>query len=315
MTGPVRRQLGGTELRVYPLCLGGNVFGWTADAPTSESVLDAYVAAGGNFIDTADYYPAWVPGNVGGESETIIGDWMRKRGNRESLVVATKVAMLDGVKGLSAKSIRTGCENSLRRLGVDTIDLYYAHQDDMTVPMEETLGAFDSLVREGKVRYLGASNFSTARLSQALDTSASAGLASYSVLQNHYNLVQRGDYEGPLRDVVARHGMVSVPYFSLAKGFLTGKYRDGVSVESVRAQGASAYLDDRGRRVLAALDAVAARHDASVAAVALAWLAAQPTVAAPIASARTVEQLRDIVDFPNVPLDADDIATLSVASL
>lgn len=300
---------------MYPLCLGGNVFGWTADAPTSESVLDAYVAAGGNFIDTADYYPAWVPGNVGGESETIIGDWMRKRGNRESLVVATKVAMLDGVKGLSAKSIRTGCENSLRRLGVDTIDLYYAHQDDPTVPMEETLGAFDSLVREGKVRYLGASNFTTERLSQALDTSERAGLASYSVLQNHYNLVHRGDYEGSLRDVVARHGMVSVPYFSLAKGFLTGKYRDGVTVQSVRAQGASAYLDDRGRRVLAALDAMAARHGSTVAAVALAWLAAQPTVAAPIASARNVDQLRDIVDFPNITLGADDVATLSAASL
>ena len=300
---------------MYPLCLGGNVFGWTADAPTSEAVLDAYVAAGGNFIDTADYYPAWVPGNVGGESETIIGDWMRKRGNRESLVVATKVAMLDGVKGLSAKSIRTGCENSLRRLGVDTIDLYYAHQDDPTVPMEETLGAFDLLVREGKVRYLGASNFTTERLSQALDTSERAGLVSYSVLQNHYNLVHRGDYEGSLRDVVARHGMVSVPYFSLAKGFLTGKYRDGVTVQSVRAQGASAYLDDRGRRVLAALDAVAARHGSTVAAVALAWLAAQPTVAAPIASARNVDQLRDIVDFPNITLGADDVAALSAASL
>ena len=300
---------------MYPLCLGGNVFGWTADAPTSESVLDAYVAAGGNFIDTADYYPAWVPGNVGGESETIIGDWMRKRGNRESLVVATKVAMLDGVKGLSAKSIRTGCENSLRRLGVDTIDLYYAHQDDPTVPMEETLGAFDLLVREGKVRYLGASNFTTERLSQALDTSERAGLASYSVLQNHYNLVHRGDYEGSLRDVVARHDLVSVPYFSLAKGFLTGKYRDGVTVQSVRAQGASAYLDDRGRRVLAALDVVAARHGSTVAAVALAWLAAQPTVAAPIASARNDDQLRDIVDFPNITLGADDVATLSAASL
>jgi len=314
MTQPVRRRLGGTDLHVYPLCLGGNVFGWTADAPTSESVLDAYVAAGGNFIDTADYYPAWVPGNVGGESETIIGGWMRKRGNRGSLVVATKVAMLDGVKGLSARSIRTGCENSLRRLGVETIDLYYAHQDDPTVPMEETLGAFDALVREGKVRYLGASNFTAERLTQALETSERAGLAAYSVLQNHYNLVQRGDYEGPLRDVVERHGLVSVPYFSLAKGFLTGKYRDGVAVESVRAQGASAYLDDRGRRVLGVLDAVAARHGTSVASVALAWLAAQPTVAAPIASARTVDQLRDIADFPQVALSADEIAALSTAS-
>jgi aryl-alcohol dehydrogenase-like predicted oxidoreductase len=295
--------------------LGGNVFGWTADASASHDVLDAYAAAGGNFIDTADYYPAWVPGNVGGESETIIGDWMRKRGNRNAMVVATKVAMLDGVKGLSAKSIRTGCENSLRRLGVDTIDLYYAHQDDPTVAMEETLGAFDALVREGKVRYLGASNFSTERLTQALETSERAGVAGYSVLQNHYNLVHRGDYEGSLRDVVAGHGMVSVPYFSLAKGFLTGKYRDGVAVESVRAQGASAYLDDRGRRVLAALDTIAARHGATVAAVALAWLAAQPTVAAPIASARTVDQLRDIVDFPHLALSSDDVAALSAASV
>lgn len=314
MNEPARRRLGGTDLHVYPLCLGGNVFGWTADAPTSESVLDAYVAAGGNFLDTADYYPAWVPGNVGGESETIIGEWMRKRGNRDSLVVATKVAMLDGVKGLSAKSIRTGCDNSLRRLGVDTIDLYYAHQDDPTVPMEETLGAFDSLVREGKVRHLGASNFTAERLTQALEMSARNGLAAYSVLQNHYNLVQRGDYEGPLRDVVARHGLVSVPYFSLAKGFLTGKYRDGVAVESVRAQGASAYLDDRGRGVLGVLDAVAARHGASVASVALAWLAAQPTVAAPIASARTVDQLRDIADFPQLALSVDEIEALSTAS-
>ena len=314
MTVPVRRTLGRTDLQVSPLCLGGNVFGWTADASASEAVLDAYVAGGGNFIDTADYYPAWVPGNVGGESETIIGDWMRKCGNRNSLVIATKVAMLDGVKGLSAKSIRTGCENSLRRLGVDTIDLYYAHQDDPTVPMEETLGAFDALVREGKVRHLGASNFSTERLTQALELSARGGLAAYAVLQNHYNLVHRGDYEGPLRDAVAAHGMVSVPYFSLAKGFLTGKYRDGVAVESVRAQGALAYLDDRGRRVLAVLDEVAARHRATVAAVALAWLAAQPTVAAPIASARTVDQLRDIVEFPQVTLGSDDIEALSTAS-
>jgi aryl-alcohol dehydrogenase-like predicted oxidoreductase len=315
MSAAPRRQLGSTDLRVYPLCLGGNVFGWTADASASHDVLDAYAAAGGNFIDTADYYPAWVPGNVGGESETIIGDWMRKRGNRNAMVVATKVAMLDGVKGLSAKSIRTGCENSLRRLGVDTIDLYYAHQDDPTVAMEETLGAFDALVREGKVRYLGASNFTTERLTQALETSERAGLAGYSVLQNHYNLVHRGDYEGSLRDVVARHGMVSVPYFSLAKGFLTGKYRDGVAVESARAQGASAYLDDRGRRVLAALDTVAARHGATVAAVALAWLAAQPTVAAPIASARTVDQLRDIADFPHLALSSDDITALGAASV
>lgn len=310
----MNRQLGATDLRVYPLCLGGNVFGWTADAETSESVLDAYAAAGGNFIDTADYYPAWVPGNRGGESEEIIGEWMRKRGNRASVVIATKVAMLEGVKGLSANSIRTGCENSLRRLGVDTIDLYYAHQDDPSVPMEETLAAFDALVREGKVRYIAASNFSAERITEALALSEREGFAKYVALQNHYNLVHRSEYEAALRDVVAHNGLVSVPYFSLAKGFLTGKYRDGVAVDGPRAQGASAYLNDRGRSVLAALDSLAAQHDSTVAAVALAWLAAQPTVVAPIASARNVEQLRDIVDFPRLSLSAADVDLLDAAS-
>ncbi|MFI6796410.1 aldo/keto reductase [Streptosporangium canum] len=303
-----------SELNLFPLCLGGNVFGWTADRDASFAVLDAYVEAGGNFVDTADVYSEWVPGHPGGESETIIGEWMAARGNRDQIVVATKVGSLASRPGLSAANIRAAAEDSLRRLRTDHIDLYWAHIDDAETPLEETLDAFDSLIREGKVRNIGASNYGPERLAEALAISDRNGLARYGVLQQPYNLVER-DYEGPLRDVVAAEGLTSTPYFGLARGFLTGKYRPGVEVDSPRAGQASAYLKtERGPRVLEALDKVAAAHDVAPAAVALAWLAAQPTVAAPIASARDVEQLRPLLAVAGLTLGEDELAMLDVAS-
>ncbi|WP_031164206.1 aldo/keto reductase [Streptosporangium roseum] len=303
-----------SELNLFPLCLGGNVFGWTADRDASFAVLDAYVEAGGNFVDTADSYSQWVPGHPGGESETIIGEWMAARGNRDRIVVATKVGSLASRPGLSAANIRAAAEDSLRRLRTDHIDLYWAHIDDAGTPLEETLGAFDSLIREGKVRNIGASNYGPERLAEALAISDRNGLARYGVLQQPYNLVER-DYEGPLRDVVIAEGLTSTPYHGLARGFLTGKYRPGVEVDSPRAGQASAYLKtERGPRVLEALDKVAAAHDVAPAAVALAWLAAQPTVAAPIASARDVEQLRPLLAVAGLTLGEDELAMLDVAS-
>ncbi|ACZ89037.1 aldo/keto reductase [Streptosporangium roseum] len=303
-----------SELNLFPLCLGGNVFGWTADRDASFAVLDAYVEAGGNFVDTADVYSDWVPGHSGGESETIIGEWMASRGNRDQIVIATKVGSLASRPGLSAANIRAAAEDSLRRLGTDHIDLYWAHIDDAGTPLEETLGAFDSLISEGKVRNIGASNYGPERLAEALAISDRDGLARYGVLQQSYNLVER-DYEGPLRDVVAAEGLTSTPYFGLARGFLTGKYQPGVEVDSPRAGRASAYLEtERGPRVLEALDKVAAAHDVAPAAVALAWLAAQPTVAAPIASARNVEQLRPLLAVAGLTLSEDELAMLDVAS-
>ncbi|MEU7526184.1 aldo/keto reductase [Saccharothrix sp. NPDC042600] len=306
-------NLGTSDLDVSRLALGGNVFGWTADEESSFAVLDAYTAAGGNFVDTADVYSAWAPGHSGGESESVVGRWLASRGNRDSVVVATKVGMLDGLDNLKAATIQTAAENSLRRLGVDHIDLYYAHQDDLETPQEETLAAFDALVRSGKVRHIAASNFTAERLASALAVSEREGLARYVALQQHYNLVERS-YEGELRAAVEAGGLASAPYWGLAKGFLTGKYRPGVEVESVRAAAASKYLDDRGLRVLAALDEVAAAHDTTVAAVALAWLATQPTVAAPIASARNVDQLNDLLPALDLELKADEVERLSAAS-
>lgn len=302
------------ELNLFPLCLGGNVFGWTADRDASFAVLDAYAEAGGNFVDTADVYPAWVPGNTGGESESIIGEWTALRGNRDRMVVATKVGSLEGRRGLSAANIRRAAEDSLRRLRTDRIDLYWAHVDDPGTPLEETLGAFDALVREGKVRHVGASNHEAARLAEALEVSARAGLVRYEALQQHYNLLERG-YEGALREVVAAGGLVSMPYFGLARGFLTGKYRPGTEVDSPRANAAGAYLTtERGPRVLRALDQVAAGHGVAPATVALAWLAAQPTVATPIASARSAGQLRPLLDLAEVKLGEDDLTLLDEAS-
>jgi aryl-alcohol dehydrogenase-like predicted oxidoreductase len=307
-------RIGSTKLEVFPLALGGNVFGWTADEKTSFAILDAYAAAGGNFVDTADVYSAWVPGNSGGESETIIGRWLSTRGNRGEMVVATKVGMHPKFSGLSPTIIRTALEESLRRLQTDYIDLYFAHQDDENTPLEETLRAFDQLVQNGKVRYVAASNYSAARLQEALSISDRAGLVRYVALQQHYNLVERDKYEGELANVVAREGLSSLPYFALASGFLTGKYQSGAKVASQRVERAGAYLNDKGIKILAVLDEVAAAHDVSAAAVALAWLAAQPTVAVPIASARTPEQLSDLLQVADLKLSKSEIQRLSEVS-
>jgi aryl-alcohol dehydrogenase-like predicted oxidoreductase len=302
-------NLGTTELDVYRLCLGGNVFGWTADEAESFAVLDAYAAAGGNFIDTADTYTR---PNMGA-SETIIGRWMAARGNRDDIVLATKVGS-DG--GLSAANVREHAEGSLRRLQTDRIDLYYAHKDDPATPVAETLRAFDELVREGKVRHIAASNLSGERLRESLDTSWREGLAEYVALQPHYNLVSRDTYEGELAALVAEHGLSALPYAALAAGFLTGKYRPGgPEVDSPRAQGAIKHLDDeRGPKVLEALDAIATDRGVEVATIALAWLAAQPTVAAPIASASTVEQLPALLAVADLKLTEAELQSLTIAS-
>jgi aryl-alcohol dehydrogenase-like predicted oxidoreductase len=310
------RKLGTTDLRVFPLALGGNVFGWTADEDTSCAVLDAYTAAGGNFIDTADVYSAWADGNTGGESETIIGRWLARRGRRDDLVVATKVSQHPDAKGLSRASIRRGVDASLRRLQTDHIDLYYAHYDDPDTPLTETVAALGELVTEGKVRYVAASNYTAGRLEEALEIADAGGLPRYAAIQSHHNLVHRGEYEGALADLAAREGLAAVPYYGLASGFLTGKYRDGSADSgSPRAAGAARYLDDRGRRVLAALDEIAAERGVAVATVSLAWLAAQPTVVAPIASARTVEQLPDLVAAAELELTPGELDRLTTASV
>jgi aryl-alcohol dehydrogenase-like predicted oxidoreductase len=306
--------IGSSDIEVSRLCLGGNVFGWTADRDTSFAVLDAYTAAGGDFVDTADSYLWRAPGNSGGESETIIGEWLAGRGRRDDVVIATKVGSWPRRPGLSAANIAAACDDSLRRLRTDHIDLYYAHRDDPDTPQEETLDAFDALVRAGKVRAVAASNFSAERLRGALEISARDGLASYVALQPHYNLVERGEFETALRPVLEAEGLSCVPYYGLAKGFLTGKYRDGTTVESTRAEGAREYLDDRGRAVLAVLDEIAAGHGVPVAAVALAWLAARATVVAPIASARTVAQLADLLPVLHLELTDDEVRLLSHVS-
>jgi aryl-alcohol dehydrogenase-like predicted oxidoreductase len=306
--------IGSSGIEVSRLCLGANVFGWTADRDTSFAVLDAYTAAGGNFVDTADSYMWRIPGNSGGDSERIIGDWLAGRGRRDDVVIATKVGSWPQRKGLSAGNIAAACDDSLRRLRTDHIDLYYAHRDDPDTAQEETLDAFDALVRAGKVRAVAASNFSAERLRSALEISARDGLASYVALQPHYNLVERAEFETALLPLLAAEGLSCVPYYGLAKGFLTGKYRDGVQVESERAEGAREYLDDRGRAVLAVLDEIAAGHEVPVAAVALAWLAAQPTVVAPIASARTPQQLADLLPVLDLKLTDDELRLLAHVS-
>ena len=294
-------------MEVYGLCLGGNVFGWTADRDASFAVLDAYVEAGGNFIDTADTY---MRPNMG-ISETIIGEWMAARGNRDEVVIATKVGS-DG--GLSAQNIAEHVEGSLARLQTDRIDLYYAHKDDGSVPVEETVRAFDALVREGKIRHVAMSNTTGERLAESLELAQQEGLAPYEWLQPHYNLVERDGYEREFAPVVERFGLAVAPYYSLASGFLTGKYRNGARGDSPRAERASGYLDERGRKVLAALDEIAAAHDVPVAAVAIAWLRAKPGVVAPIASARTPEQLQAVLGGVDLRLGADEVARLDEAS-
>jgi aryl-alcohol dehydrogenase-like predicted oxidoreductase len=301
--------LGRTDLDVFALCLGGNVFGWTADEDQSRSVLDAYVAAGGNFVDTANSYLV-----EHGRSETIIGRWLADRGNRDEIVVATKVGGGRGaVRSLSAETIEREARASLERLQTDRIDLYYAHFDDEATPLEESLRAFDALVRNGTVRHLGASNYAPQRLTAALELQRELGLAEFTVLQPHYNLVER-DFERTLLPVAEERDLAVLPYFALAKGFLTGKYRPGgEAVQSERAEGARAYLDKGGATVLEALDEVAAAHDATVAAVALAWLRVQPRVVAPIASARTTEQLEQILPAATLELTPAEIERLASA--
>jgi aryl-alcohol dehydrogenase (NADP+) len=309
------RSVASTDLSVFPLCLGGNIFGWTIDEAQSFAVLDAYAAAGGNFLDTADSYSAWVPGNGGGESETIIGNWMAARGNRDDIVVATKVGKSPGVEGLGPATIRRAAEASLARLRTDRIDLYYAHLDDESTPLDETLGAFDELIREGKVRHIAASNYTAPRLAEALDLARGGDLPSYVAIQPHYNLVHREEYEGALAELCAREGVGCVPYLALASGFLTGKYRIGAAdTGSPRAATARGYLDERGLAVLAVLDDLAATHATTLAAVALAWLAAQPTVAAPIASARTPEQLAELLPMATLELAEGELRRLAEAS-
>ena len=298
-----------TSLNVYPLCLGGNVFGFSADVKNSEAVLDYYFDNGGNFVDTADMYSQWAPGHVGGESETIIGNWMKRRANRNKMIIASKVAKLDTRPGLKPANIIAACDDSLRRLQTDYIDLYYAHQDDPDTPIEETLKTFDSLVKSGKVRYIAASNFTPARLQESLDISKANGLASYVACQDQYNLMDR-DYEKNLWDTVAKNGLSEIPFYGLARGFLTGKYRPGVTVESVRANGvANSYANERGWALLEKLDRIARSHNTTVSAVSLAWLRQQPTVSAPIASATKLEQIQEIM--PIVTLASSDLELLT----
>ena len=309
-----QRKLGQSPLAVTPLCLGGNVFGWTADEPTSFAVLDAFVAHGGNAIDTADAYSYWVPGHHGGESEIVIGRWLKQRGRRDDVIIATKVGMWEKRKGLSRDNIIAGCEDSLRRLGVEAIDLYWLHRDDEQTPPAEYLGALDTLVRAGKVRAVGASNFSVARLTSSLGESKRRSLVSFVAQQPEYSLMNR-DIEKELMPLCAREGVGILPYFPLASGFLTGKYRTNADkTKSVRGSGAVKYLDGKGKPVLAALDAVAARHGATCAQVALAWVMAKPAIAAPIASATSVAQVTELMGALELKLTAADVAELDKAS-
>ena len=312
------RNLGGSGLRVAPLCLGGNVFGWTADEAASFAVLDALIDAGLNFVDTADVYSVWVPGHRGGESETVIGNWLQRRGRREDIVIATKVGMqmAPDRKGLSAAYIAQSVEDSLRRLRTDHIDLYFSHSDDSTVPLEETLGAYQKLIAAGKVRAIGASNYTAVRFAQALEVSRKGALPRYEVLQPLYNLYARSDYETELEPLCVKHHVGVVSYFALASGFLTGKYRTAAdAAKSARGKGiVEKYLNARGLKILAALDDVAKRRRSSQASVALAWQIARPSVTAPIASATSVEQLSELVAATRLDLDKSDIEQLNAAS-
>ena len=312
------RNLGRSGIRVGPLALGGNVFGWTADEAASFRVLDAFVDAGLTLIDTADCYSSWAPGNKGGESETIIGRWLKRSGKRDRVVVATKVGWeMPGRpqrKDLSPAWIREEVENSLRRLQVDVIDLYQSHHDDLETPQEETLAAHAELIKAGKVRAIGASNFSAERLASALKLSAEKGLPRYETMQPHYNLYERSHYEGPLEDLCRREGIGVITYFSLASGFLTGKYRSEADLsKSARGGGMKDRLNPRGLRILDALDRVAQAHGVRPATVALAWLIARPGITAPIASATSPEQLDDQVAATRLTLAADEIRLLDEA--
>jgi aryl-alcohol dehydrogenase-like predicted oxidoreductase len=284
-----------TDLVVHELCLGGNVFGWGADESLSRAVLDAYKSHGGNFIDTADVYSEWKEGNEGGESETIIGNWLKGQ-DRSKYVIATKVSLWSKRPGLRPENIIAACNDSLKRLQSDYIDIYYSHKDDDSVPMAEILGAYQQLINEGKVRYIAASQHTGARLQEALDVSAAEGLPQYIALQDRYNLMDRQPFESDQQNVLARNHISAIPFYGIARGFLSGKYRKGVTVESLRASGVVEYQTDRGWAVLDAVTEIAKAHNSSPSAIALAWLRANPTVSTPIASARTVEQLHEIVE-------------------
>ncbi len=310
------RRIGSTDLKIAPLILGGNVFGWTADKSTSFAVLDAFVAGGGTMIDTADVYSAWAPGHVGGESESAIGEWLRARGNRSDVLIATKVGMLPGEGGekLAPARIAAACEASLKRLGVEAIDLYFAHQDDDAVPQEATLEAFQRLVEAGKVRVIGASNFHAGRLKSALDIARDHHLPHYRALQPEYNLVSRHKFEGELQDLCVEHNIGVVPYYGLASGFLTGKYRTSADLgKSIRGGRMTALLEGKGATMLAEMDGVAAETGATLAQIALAWVAAQPGVTAPLASATSVAQIEELLGSMALHLTRDQLDRLTVA--
>ena len=311
MTG--KRPIGTSGLDVAPLALGGNVFDWTADEPTSFAILDAFVDAGGTMIDTADVYSAWVPGHGGGESERIIGRWLKRDpSKRDKVVIATKVGFFEG---LAPEKILAACDASLGRLGIDRIDLYYQHKDDQAVPLAESLGAFEHLVEQGKIRAIGLSQFTADRLDEAMETSRRLDLTPPSTLQPWYNLVERQKFEGDLRDSALRHGLAVFPFYSLANGFLTGKYRSKEDLgKSVRGLRNVEYLEGKGMRVLAALDDVAAETGASLATVTLAWTIAQPAITAPIASATSIPQLVELLAALQLDLTPEQIARLDAAS-
>jgi aryl-alcohol dehydrogenase-like predicted oxidoreductase len=310
------RPLGNSPLSIAPLAFGGNVFGWSADEKRSFELLDAFVGAGGNLIDTADVYPAWVPGKRGGESETIIGKWLKRCGKRDQVVISTKVAKWTRHPGLSRVNIRQAVDGSLQRLQIDCIDLYQAHEDDASVPMEETLDAFARLIDAGKVRVIGASNFSAARFADALAVSKQHGLPRYETLQPEYNLVSRAGYEQELEPLVRRENIGVISYYALASGFLSGKYRSSADLAKSAARGGAVkkFLNPHGLQVLAALDAVAAAHRATPAQIALAWLIARPGLSAPIVSATSVEQLHELFGATALTLSDDEIAQLDLAS-
>ncbi|HVO02574.1 MAG TPA: aldo/keto reductase [Candidatus Cybelea sp.] len=311
------RELGRSGLKVSPLCLGGNVFGWTADEKASFAVLDDFAAAGGNFVDTADVYSTWAPGHKGGESETVLGKWLKSRANRDAMIIATKVGsdMGEGRKGLKAAYIARAVEDSLRRLQTDTIDLYQSHRDDLETPQEETLGAYAALIKAGKVRAIGASNFTTERLREALSISARSGLPRYESLQPEYNLYARKGYESDLEPLCRAERIGVISYYGLASGFLTGKYRSEADFgKSPRGEDMGEYLNERGFRILKALDDVAAARKATPAQVAVAWLIARPSITAPIVSATSIEQMNDLIKAMRLKLSAEEIETLNRAS-
>jgi len=312
-----KRQLGQSSLHVYPITFGGNVFGWTADEAMSFKLLDAFVAAGFNFIDTADAYSRWHPGNKGGESETIIGNWLRVRGNRDKVIIASKlgIEIIPGKQGLSRKYMMRAVEDSLRRLRTDYIDLYQSHRDDPDTPIEETLSAYGDLIKQGKVREIGASNFSASRLADSLKLSKERGLPRYQSLQPQYSLVERAEFEGPLEDLCLKEKIGVIGYYSLASGFLTGKYRSKADAEGrARASRVTKYLTDYGFGVIAALEDVAKRYSARPVQIAVAWLIARPSVTAPIVSATDLDQLAEVLRSAEIKLDAAAIEQIDAAS-